>query len=279
MRTRLHRYGAIITASEYMKLEYVRQGFSGQRIHVLKLPVPELLFNGPEATDGIEVCRRRFVNCASQGSARPSELCLLFVGRMEWLKGGQVAIAALPKIAAMTGGRAWLNFVGDGRERERWRRQAEVVQSKNRSIGFTFDGWLEGAALVERYAQADLLVVPSLWPEPFAMVGVEAGRYGLPAVGFDVGGIREWLKDNINGHLASANPPTSSGLARTVLEAVSDPDHYRRLCEEALRSGWAYDMASHVSALGELCKEIIARQPMRRQPFGATPPEAGADQV
>ena len=49
---------------------------------------------------------------------------------------------------------------------------------------------------------ADLLVVPSLWPEPYGLVGPEAAAASVPALAFDVGGIREWLIDSETGRLA-----------------------------------------------------------------------------
>ena len=57
-----------------------------------------------------------------------------------------------------------------------------------------------------------LLVVPSVWPEPFGSVGMAAARCGVPAAAFAVGGIPQWLHDGVNGHLAPPilrRPPDS----------------------------------------------------------------------
>ena len=45
--------------------------------------------------------------------------------------------------------------------------------------------------------------MPSVWPEPFGLVGIEAGCVGLPAAGFGVGGIPDWLRPGETGELAS----------------------------------------------------------------------------
>src|SRR5206468_9555238 len=51
------------------------------------------------------------------------------------------------------------------------------------------------------FRECSLVVMSSVWPEPFGMAGIEAMRYGLPVVAFDAGGIREWLLDGHNGYL------------------------------------------------------------------------------
>jgi glycosyltransferase involved in cell wall biosynthesis len=278
MRARLVRYAAVVTASEHMKREYVCQGLSPHRVHVLRLPVAGIDSATPDDTELAEACRRR-LRRRPRGGAQVSELRLLFVGRMEWLKGGHVLIMALPEIAARLRTRIQMNFVGDGRERATWIRRAQKVEATNPSVSFTFDGWLDGAGLAERYKQADLLVVPSLWPEPFGMVGSEAARYGLPAVGFDVGGISEWLQDNVNGQLASGKPASAEGLTRAVIRAISDPEHYRHLCEKALKYGASNNMACHLSALSRLCDDIIGRATPRPQCDGARPSETPGDSI
>ena len=49
-----------------------------------------------------------------------------------------------------------------------------------------------------------MLVVPSRWPEPFGMVGIEAMARGRPVVAFANGGIPDWLDDGNTGFLVPA---------------------------------------------------------------------------
>jgi hypothetical protein len=42
---------------------------------------------------------------------------------------------------------------------------------------------------------ASAVAVPSLWPEPFGLIGIEAQARGRPAVAYGVGGISEWIGD------------------------------------------------------------------------------------
>lgn len=43
---------------------------------------------------------------------------------------------------------------------------------------------------------SDIMIVPSIWYEPFGRVVIEAYKYGLPVIACKIGGISELLKDN-----------------------------------------------------------------------------------
>jgi glycosyltransferase involved in cell wall biosynthesis len=67
-----------------------------------------------------------------------------------------------------------------------------------------FTGWLTPDQIARQYRQAAVVVVPSSWPEPFGIVGIEAMSYAKPVVAFHVGGIPEWLVDGHTGTLVPA---------------------------------------------------------------------------
>ena len=133
-----------------------------------------------------------------------------------------------------------------------WEAQARALCARNPAITVEFTGWLELAALRELMAESDLLVVPSLWPEPFGMIGPEAGTEALPAAAFAVGGIPEWLHDGINGFLAEANPPSATALAAAIVKCLSNPLLYRQLCAGAQREASKFSLARHIARLSEI---------------------------
>lgn len=177
---------------------------------------------------------------------------------MELLKGGHVLLDALPLVLAGIDRPLRMTFVGDGRERIGWEEKAARLQSREPRSQVQFTGWLEGEKLNRAYADSDLLVVPSLWPEPFGLVGPEAGLHRLPAVAFDVGGISEWLKDSVNGYLAPGDPPSSRGLAQAIVRSLVDPAEHSRLRQGALRSATRFSLKAHVTALVELLESVTA---------------------
>jgi len=81
--------------------------------------------------------------------------------------------------------------------------------------------------LREYFLQSTALVISSVWPEPFALVGQEAMRYGVPVVAFDAGGIREWLLDKENGFLVPWMDTTR--MAARIDQVLKDKALARRL--------------------------------------------------
>jgi glycosyltransferase involved in cell wall biosynthesis len=62
-------------------------------------------------------------------------------------------------------------------------------------------GNVDPAAIHNYYRLADLLVVPSLFEEPFGMVAIEAMAAGVPVLAARRGGLPEFIKHEINGFL------------------------------------------------------------------------------
>jgi glycosyltransferase involved in cell wall biosynthesis len=95
-------------------------------------------------------------------------------------------------------------------------------------------GPLAGAALDDRFACADLLVLPSR-SETYAMVVTEALARGVPVVASDVGGIGEALGSTRGGRPGLLVPPGDAGaLARALRSWLTRPELRRDLRRAAL---------------------------------------------
>ncbi len=218
----LRRAAALVTLSEHMRTEFVAHGIAPERVVTLRPPPLPPVEASP----------------VSPPAAPPYRL--LFVGRLEFLKGCHVLIEALPEVAARIGP-VELTVVGDGADRERCAGLVRRIAGAA-STDVRFTGWLPPDHVADAMGQSHLLVLPSVWPEPFGLVGLEAAQHGLPTAAFATGGIPEWLQDGVSGHLAAADPPTSSGLASAIASCLADRAHY-----ESLRAG-AHTIASAVNA-------------------------------
>ena len=182
---------------------------------------------------------------------------LLFAGRMDKMKGGMLLLDALPRIAAALDRPLHVLLSGDGPERARWEARAKRIQARHPQISIDFPGWSSEVTVSAQMQGSRLLVVPSVWPEPFGSVGMAAARYGVPAAAFAVGGIPQWLHDGVNGHLASATPPSSAGLADAVIRCLSNPNHYADLSRGARQAAAQSTMARHVPELISVFERVV----------------------
>jgi glycosyltransferase involved in cell wall biosynthesis len=259
-RKLLQLYRRILVASEAMRQQYLRNGFQPELVETLLYPVPTLEEESLDCESGSESARRESGNVASETARAYPLSYLLFAGRMVEAKGGATLLAALPHAAAMLHRPLRLTLAGDGPARLEWERQARILCERDPLIRVIFTGWQEGEDLNKLFETSDLLVVPSLWPEPFGLIGPEAGMSGLPAAAFDIGGISQWLRDGINGFLAPATPPTARGLADAIAKCLSDPSSYQELRRGARREAEKFGLEQHI---GRLLAIFDSARPMR----------------
>ncbi|HEU4758449.1 MAG TPA: glycosyltransferase, partial [Dehalococcoidia bacterium] len=127
----------------------------------------------------------------------PDEPLVLFVGRIEPLKGIDILLRAA---AQLEGGFRLLVVGGDARDAGR---KAEL-ESLARELGIgrrvTFADAAPHSDLPLYYNAADVCVVPSYY-ESFGLVALEAMACGVPVVASSVGGLRETVRDGQTGYL------------------------------------------------------------------------------
>jgi glycosyltransferase involved in cell wall biosynthesis len=231
------RCQTVLVASNYMRSEYERHDVDPHRIHVLPYfvaPPPD----GSPWDAGLE--------------ERPSVLRLLFLGRITRLKGLEYLVRAAHEFQSRDGRRCTVVIGGDGPA------LGEIqVEAKRLNVPLECHGWVDTTRRDELIQKATLLVIPSTWPEPFGLVGLEAARLGRPAVAFKVGGIADWLEPGVNGEFADA-PANASALAAALSRAVSSPAHYRSLCAGARKRARQFDEHSHLKKLIAVLEQIAA---------------------
>lgn len=251
-RELLRGYRAIMTASDHMRQEYLRHGLAAD---VVQSPP----FYAPTVEDILAM--------GTLPTMRPrddDQIRLLFTGRMDALKGGALLLSCLLSVRQRLNTRVRVVFAGDGPERETWEHQARILMRADPLLSITFPGWQRGDALHRHWRESDLLVVPSVWPEPFGLVGPEAGAFGLPVAAFDVGGIREWLSDDVNGHLAPGDRPDADGLTDAIVRCVADASHHSALRAGAARMARRFRLAPHLAAVEAILLQAARPAPARR---------------
>lgn len=236
----LRKCRAIVTLSEHLRQEFLRHGLPSERVIRLPFPVPETAL--PRQAR------------ASRPDGEPFRL--LFLGRMDRLKGGDLLLQAVLLVAGQLSRPIHLDFAGDGPERLRWERLAQQVTASCQCVSVRFRGWVGSTERNELLRLADLLVVPSVWPEPFGHVGLEAAQHGVPAVAFAAGGIPEWLQDGVTGRLAPANPPTVQGLADAIHACLHDEAKLAALHRNTREFASRLSMDAHVIAIEDVFRRV-----------------------
>ena len=223
------RFDRNIVATEFMQGELRTNGFDESRIEIIP-PVP-----------------RPGKPLRSSFSERNR---LLFAGQIIRGKGVDVLLGALAQVRRPFEA----VIVGAGHHRAACERLSRKLGLAER---VKFTGFLPPAELQEFYRDTSVVVVPSVWPEPMGLVGLEAMRAALPVVAFDVGGISAWLRDGENGFLVPWMDRTQ--FARRIDELLGDKALARVMGERGLeRVKRDFDFDRYIAALENVFAKTAA---------------------
>jgi D-inositol-3-phosphate glycosyltransferase len=175
------------------------------------------------------------------------EPVILYVGRIEPLKGIDLLVRTLPLLPEAIRGRTVLLVVGGepgstpsrnghGGERERLARLAADL-GVAQQVRFT--GAVRQEELPWYYRAADVAALPSYY-ESFGLAAIEALACGTPVVASKVGGLTTTVVDGSNGFLVPWRSPRA--FAEPIGALLTDPALRRRLAARARPSvetfGW-----------------------------------------
>lgn len=222
-RRQFARYAAVVVASDHMGREYVRSGLPSAVVHVNPL----------------------FPTCPVEAEASPVPAmdAVAFLGRMTHLKGGGLIVPAVRHAMDLLGRPISLLMMGDGPQQAEWQAHAKQLH-----VPATFTGWVSGARRWDLLRGCSLAAIPSLWPEPFGLVGLEAGALGVPAVATNVGGVGQWLRDGLNGRLVTA-PASPETFGATIAELLADRSRLAQLRAGARQMALDLSLARHADQL------------------------------
>ena len=219
-----------IVLSEFMRNNLIVNGFEEKNIHKI-YPVCKMPEHKPPA----------------KTFSKPPKI--IFVGQLIKGKGVDLFLHALAKLTK----KFKAVIVGEGKDLESLKSLAARLGIAKR---VRFTGWQ--ANVDKHWAKADIAVFPSRWQEPFGLTGIEAFSHRLPVVGFDVGGVSEWLHNGENGLLVPSKDITALYVELEYL--LSEPE-----LEEKM-GGAGYDFVAknfsrrkYVTAMNSLLKKSRSR--------------------
>jgi len=179
---------------------------------------------------------------------RPARDRVLFAGRLVRDKGLASLVRAVAKISP--GRRPALSVAGAMTTEL----QSLPALATRLGVAMSLLGKLGAAELCAEIDASTLVAVPSLWPEPFGLMGIEAQARGRPVVAYDVGSISEWM-----GSAGVLVPRADERALGKAIETILEPARWLEYSDAALRQVQAYGIDAHVDSLLVL---IAQRRPL-----------------
>ncbi|HVU73483.1 MAG TPA: glycosyltransferase family 4 protein [Mycobacteriales bacterium] len=195
----------VITCSSYMRWEVTR------------------LFDLPP--DKVDVVPNGVIEVPSRRRA-PSTPTVVYAGRLEYEKGVQTLLRAVPRLKRRHPG---LRVVIAGTGTYTTGLQ-DLAKELKVGKAVEFIGHVDRSTLATLFAAASAVVVPSIY-EPFGMVALEASIAGAPIIVSDTGGLRELVDHGVDGlRVPSEDVPA---LADAISTLVKDQVLASRLARAA----------------------------------------------
>lgn len=223
----------LIVPSEYTKSQLSLNGIPQEKIKIIPLFIPHDLPNPTETEE----------RYASD---------ILFVGRINQAKGVRLALKIFSKIS----GHVRFTICGNGPDLIECQRLVEELGVSERVL---FTGWIESEDRARYFANTKVVLFPSMSPESFGLVGLEAMYYRKPVVGFNSGGVSAWLRNGENGYLVPTGD--KKGMADRVEYLLQNQRQREQLGENGkniLNTEFTAD--NHIHAIMGVYNQIIERR-------------------
>ncbi len=183
---------------------------------------------------------------------------VLFVGRIQPLKGVDVALEAFHRISKEIGDATFVVVGGPSgplgsEELEKLRHSVEAADLGDR---VRFWPAQDHGRLPTFYQAADVILVPSR-SESFGLVAAEAQATGLPVVAARVGGLAHVVADGVSGVLVDGWDPDDHAAA--ALRILTDAELARRLSSGAVEHAERFSWEATATRLLELYSGITGR--------------------
>ncbi len=214
-------YTSLIAASQAVKQEYIAVGCDPERVEVIYNCIDARFVNTPRAIHNYE----------DGSELQGQQTQLTYVGRLCLEKGVLVILKALDLLIHRQGKRQLhLNIFGDG-EGGYMKELHEYIHENELTAFVTFHGKVPQDVLIAQYDRSDIMLIPSLWKEPFGLVVAEAMARGLPIITSNIGGPAEIITHEVDGLLIE--PGDEHLLATAITRLLDNPDECKRFSQAA----------------------------------------------
>ncbi len=157
-----------------------------------------------------------------------------YVSRIDRGKGWDILLKAI-KILSDSNLNPTVKIIGGGAEVDD---MLELV-AESGLTNVDYVGPVKYDRLPDYYKQFDLFVFPTKLEESLGLVGLEAMASGVPVIASKLGGIQDYLTDNVNGLYFEAG--NEKDLSRKIIALLQKEDNeYLKMCQNAYRTSLEY---------------------------------------
>lgn len=190
----------------------------------------KLIQNYPVRRDRIKVIRNNIQGALEEGKEATRAHRLLFVGTLNYRKGLDTLLKALPFLVSST--EVHLHVAGEGPLKEK---AIVYIEENGLRDHVTFHGYVQNVK--EAMREADLVVIPSRF-DSFPNVGLEAMGVGTPFITTDLEDLRSAF-----GKTTQYVPPDDPEQLAAKIGALQQPERYRALRKQCLmhRKDYSFD--------------------------------------
>lgn len=114
------------------------------------------------------------------------------------------------------------------------------------------------SAVMEAWRRSALAVVPSVWPEPFGLVALEAMSAGRPVIASRIGGLTDIVVDGETGYLVPPNDV--SALREAMAHLLADQALRERMGDAARRRAREFRASRVVPRIEQMYRQMLHRQ-------------------
>lgn len=112
-------------------------------------------------------------------------------------------------------------------------------------------------AVMEAWRRCSLAIVPSVWPEPFGLVALEAMMSGRPVIASKIGGLSDTVVDGETGLLVT--PGDATALANALRHLLADRDLREQMGQAGRRRSESFRAAAVVPRVEQAYQLIVAK--------------------
>lgn len=255
----LQRADAVVCCSEDVRRRFLAAApFPERRTIVIRNGTDPDLFRPASPLEKRRLRQRYGLDEAAQ--------VVLFVGAFVPEKGLLQAARAMAHVTSAVpdavllavGGRLWSSLPADAQVNSPYEDAVYAYQSSS----VRFLGRVPHAEMPDIYRVADMVIVPSIWPEPFSMSALDGLASGLPVVASRTGGPPEMIDERRNGLLVP--PGDEEELGRAIVSLARNPTRRAEMGSNARARARSMTWARYTEEMEVLYQSLLDGVPADR---------------